>query len=306
MDWLTVPEVARKWDVTEQTIRFYCREGIIPDAVMHDRTWYIPSSARRPRLDEWHTLPPPLLQKLLIQKHSSYRGIYNYLQINMAYSSSRMASNRLTRNHVEYLFKKGKLLSTNESMKLNDFIEVRNHFLCVDYIIDEAMRPLRLNFITELHGMLFSDICGHKFKPQKSAILRSNTPDSESNTFVPPEKINQYLFNLFSRYEKNVDVRLLDIIKLHVQFERIRPFADGNGRIGRLIMLKECLRHNIMPFIIDDKKRFEYLRGITDWETRPGLLLNVCKECQTRFSSDMETAYLIDTHSRMMRQIKRD
>ena len=306
MKWITVQEASRKWGVSEQTVRQYCRDGLIRDAVMDNRLWYIPSSTIKPEPDEWRALPPPLLQKLLIQKDSKYKGIYNYLQINMAYSSSRMASNRLTRNHVECLFKKGKLLSTNEKMKLNDFIEVRNHFLCVDYILNEAMRPLRIKYVTDLHGLLFSDICGHRFKPQKSAILRSTMPAEKPNIVVAPEEINQQLFNLFCRYEKIVDVRLLDILNLHVQFERIRPFADGNGRIGRLIMLKECLRHNIMPFIIDDKRRFEYNRGITDWDIRPGLLLNVCKECQSRFCSDIETAILLDTHSQMIRQIRRD
>ena len=306
MKWLSVQEVARNWGVTAQTVRYYCREGYITDAFMSERCWYIPSTASMPELDEWKKVPPPLLEKLLIQKGSTYRGIYNYLQINMAYSSSRMASNRLTRNHVECLFKKGKLLSTNEMMKLNDFIEVRNHFLCVDYILDEAMSPLRVSLVTELHGLLFSDVCGHKLKPQRSAIFRSSRSNAYTTTNDSPEEIRQCLSNLFKRYEKIVNVRLHDILWLHVQFERIVPFNDGNGRIGRLIILKECLRNNIMPFVIDDKRRFEYLRGISDWDERPGLLLNVCKECQARFSSDMETMKLIDAHSRIMRQIKRD
>ena len=111
---------------------------------------------------------------------------------------------------------------------------------------------------------------------------------------------------LLIKYESLKHKKLYDILDLHVQFERMRPFDDGNGRIGRLIVFKECLRHNITPFIIDDKRRFEYLKGIRDWDEDPTLLLDLCQECQARMLSQMELQVLLDRHSMIMRQLRRE
>lgn len=304
--WISISDAAQKWGITEQTARRYCRLGLIPKAFMQNHIWVVPSSAKNPVIDGCYKLPPsPLLQKFLDQKGSYYRELYNHLQVNMTYSSSRLSSNRLTRNHVEYLFKKNRLLVTNESIKLNDYIEVRNHFLCVDYILEEGMAPLKPVFVTDLHRMLFSDICGHKFRPIKCGEFRATEVPFNAEHQVLPSEIKSSLSSLFKRYEKLEQVTLFDILDLHVQLERIRPFEDGNGRIGRLIMLKECLRHNLTPYIIDDKRRFEYLKGIQVWDDDPSLLLGVCAECQARFQSQIEVLEMINTHSRMVRQFRK-
>ena len=305
--WISISDAAQKWGITEQTARRYCRNGLVPRAFMENHIWFVPSRAKNPVKDGCYRLPsPPLLQKILDQKSSYDRELYNHLQVNMAYSSSRLSSNRLTRNHVEYLFKKNRLLVTNESMKLNDYVEVRNHFLCVDYILEEGMSPLKPAFVIDLHRMLFSDICGHKFRPIKCGEFRTTEAPLNTEGQVLPNEIKSSLSVLFKRYEKLEQVTLFDILDLHVQFERIRPFEDGNGRIGRLIMLKECLRRNLAPFIIDDKRRFEYLKGIQDWDDDPSLLLGVCTECQARFQSQTEVLEMINTHSRMVRQFRKE
>lgn len=307
MKWLSTAEAAQKWGIAEQTIRRYCRNGLIPDAVQAKRSWLLPYSSKCP-VKSCHYIEsaPPLLGKLIKQKNTRVKGLYNYMQVNMAYSSSRLASNRLTRNHIEYFYSSGRLLSTNENMKLNDYIEARNHFLCFDYIIDQGMLPLDNAYILTLHKMLFSDVCGHKFKKIETGKFRYTDLQSDFDFYTPPAEIRNALSKLLIKYESLKHKKLYDILDLHVQFERMRPFDDGNSRIGRLIVFKECLRHNITPFIIDDKRRFEYLKGIRDWDEDPTLLLDLCQECQARMLSQMELQVLLDRHSMIMRQLRRE
>ena len=243
-----------------------------------------------------HSPPSPLLKKLLQQQHSNRAYLYDYLQINFAYSSSRLASNRLTRNHVEHLFKKGKLLFTNEDMKLNDYIEVRNHFLCLDYILNNATKSIKLVMPLKLHALLFSDVCGNKMEPQTSGAFRIGPASLKTGLEASPATISERLTDVFRNYESIRNVTLHDILDLHVQFECIRPFDDGNGRIGRLLILKECLRHGITPIIIDDKHRAEYLDGICLWPKDRSILAAVCDTAQARFKSQDEFGSLIESH----------
>ena len=199
--WISISDAAKKWGITEQTVRRYCRNGLVPRAFMENHIWFVPSRAKNPVKDGCYRLPsPPLLQKILDQKSSYDRELYSFLQVNMTYSSSRLSSNRLTRNHVEYLFKKNRLLVTNESMKLNDYIEVRNHFLCVDYILEEGMSPLKPAFVIDLHRMLFSDICGHKFRPIKCGEFQTTEAPPNTEYQVFPNEIKPALASLFKRY----------------------------------------------------------------------------------------------------------
>ena len=248
---------------------------------------------------------PPLLRRLHRQRSSGYADLYNYLQINMSYSSNRMSSNRLTRNHVEYLFKKGKILATNENMKLNDFIEVRNHFLCVDSVLAEAMKKLKPAMFLKWHSTLFSDTCGHKFKPIKAGVYRTGGVPFKTGAKIPASEISTNLTAMCQEYEKLRAVTLQDILELHVQFENIHPFDDGNGRIGRLLMLKECLRHGITPFILDDKRRSAYLDGIRCWEKDPLPLMQVCMEAQSRFQAQIELEKLLEAQARILRRLQK-
>ena len=305
MEYLSANEIALKWGISSTMVRRYCTRGQIPDAFFEYGIWKIPEDAKKPgtpvraHTEEGET--PPLLKKLLRQQHSYHSYLYDYLQINFSYSSSRMASNRLTRNHVEYLFKKSKLLFTNEDMKLNDFIEMRNHFLCVDYVIANATKSLKSAFPLKLHSLLFSDVCGHKMAPIRSGAFRSGPATLEPGLKVPPATISEKLTALFKRYECIPNVTFQDILDLHVQFERIRPFDDGNGRVGRLLMLKECLRHDITPIIIDDKHRADYLDGIRLWSKDRSILAATCITAQARFHAQMELGSLLEEHDRVTR-----
>ena len=306
MSMITVAEASENWGISVQLVRRYCREKRIPEAVMYDGIWFIPDDAPRPDREESESPSmPQLLRRLHRQRRSGYADLYNYLQINMSYSSNRMSSNRLTRNQVEFLFKKGKILSTNENMKLNDFIEVRNHFLCVDAVINAAMRKLNPSMFLKWHGLLFSDTCGHKFKPIKSGVYRTGSAHFNTVLKIPASEISKNLTAMCQEYEQLKSVTLQDILDLHVKFENIRPFDDGNGRIGRLIVLKECLRHGITPFILDDKRRSAYLDGIRCWEKDPLPLLQVCMEAQARFQAQIDLEKLLESQARIMRRLKK-
>jgi len=289
MNCISPKEAAQKWGVSERMVCRYCIQGRIDDAYQEYGIWYIPEDAEKPARKEKEVKPTPLLlQKIIKQRDGKqYRGFYEYLQINMVYSSGRMASNRLTRNQVEVLYKKDRIFTTSEDIKVNDIVEARNHFLCVDTILTNAMKPLTQTFINQLQAQLLSDSCKHRRHAPTPVGYRKTPASKKFGKTTPPAKINAAMADLIEKYEAKKSVDLEDILDFHVKFERIRPYEDCNGRVGRLIMLKECLRHGIIPFIIDDKRRTGYLDGIRYWDDDRSILMDVCMEAQMRFEAQI-------------------
>lgn len=300
MKYITAKEASEKWGVSERMVRLYCHQDRIPDVYFDLETWYIPADAEKPvRKKKEAPQPPKLLQTLLKQRDSKYyRGLYEYLQINMAYSSSRMASNRLTRNQIEVLYKTDHIVTNGEPVKVNDIIEARNHFLCVDLILTNAMKPLTSSLIHQLQSLLLSDNCRHKRKTPIVLGYRKSSASPKYRMTTPPKEIPSAIKKLFSEHEAHRDIGFYDILDLHVQFERIRPFEDRNGRIGRLLMLKECLRNEVIPFILDDKRRSAYLEGIRKWDEECNILVNVCTEAQDRFRAQLALQELLKYQAR--------
>ena len=232
---------------------------------------------------------PALAQKLLRQKKKkSYHGLYDYVQINLTYSSCRMASNRLTRQQVETIFTKGKVSVSFEPMKVSDLVEVLNHCVCVDYILDHAQEPLTPKFIKDLHYQLVFGTVDDRRKRVAPGQYRSPKASRRVPFMLPADQVSPKLKELIAEYEALTEVERRDILSFHVRFERIFPFEDCNGRIGRLIMFKECLRHDVMPFIIDDKRRNRYLEGLREWDDDPGILTEVVMEAQSRFDAQIQ------------------
>ena len=159
MNYVTANQAAERWGVSEGIVRRYCRDERIPDAYQEFGTWYIPENAARPTRKKKEASQLPKLLKTLIKQRDGkmYRGLYEYLQINMVYSNGRMASNRLTRDQIEVLYKTDRIFTNKESIKVNDIIEARNHFLCVDMILSNAMKPLTQTFIQQLQSTLLSE-----------------------------------------------------------------------------------------------------------------------------------------------------
>lgn len=303
MKYVTAKEIANTWGISEQLVRRYCKDGRIENVHQKDGVWYIPGDAEKPSRKKKEELQVPILLQALYKQSvpGGYSGLYDYLQINMSYSNNRMASKRLTRQQVEELYKTDKVFTINEKLKLNDIIETRNHFNCVDYVLAEAMSPLAQSFIQKLHSMIYSDCCGHGRTPVLAGGYRKKMAESKYGKTTPPKEIHMELGNLLREYEKQTQIGAEEVLDFHVRFERIRPFEDCNGRVGRLLMLKECLRHDILPFIIDDKRRSGYLEGIRRWDENRGVLMDVCMEAQMRFEAQVVLQELLERHERQQR-----
>jgi hypothetical protein len=270
MIYYNVKETAELWKISPQMVRRLCLDGRVTGAVLTDKGWIIPDFAEKPdKLDsEAEITLPDFTRKLQSQKRNrkNYHGLYDAVQINLTYSSSRMASNRLTRDQVEHIFKKGKLIGKFEPTKVSDCIEVLNHFLCVDHIIDHAMDPLDVKLIRRLHYLLMYGSVDARLKRVSPGEFRTGPLVQKGRNGVNASEITRELKSLLDDYSGIVQPDLSDILNLHVMFERIAPFRDGNGRVGRLLMFKECLRYGVDPFILHDKKRSVYLDGIKLWD----------------------------------------
>ncbi|MBQ3199452.1 MAG: Fic family protein [Firmicutes bacterium] len=303
MNYISVREAAEKWSVSERMVTKYCVQGRIIDAYQEFGIWYIPENAAKPTRKKKEASQLPKLLKTLIKQRDGrlYRGLYEYLQINMVYSNGRMASNRLTRDQVEVLYKTDRIFTNNESIKVNDIIEARNHFLCVDMILSNAMKPLTQTFIQQLQSTLLSESCRHKRHAPIASGYRKTTTTPKFGKTTPPTEIPAAINQLFKEYEAQKDIGFHEILDLHVRFERIRPFEDCNGRIGRLLMLKECLRYEVTPFVIDDKRRTGYLDGIRQWDEDRSILMDVCMEAQMRFEAQIALQGLLECQSQHMR-----
>ena len=293
MQYLSTRETAEKWGVSMTLIKRLCNQGRIVGAVYKDGIWRIPEDAVRVERTvlEYAEEPelPELAKKLQNQKKKrNFHGLYDFVVIDLTYSSSRMASCRLTRQQVETIFRKGKIRESFEPMKVSDVIEVLNHIHCVNYILDHVMEPLTQKFIRKLHEILMTgtvDAYRQQVRPGEYRTVTSRPRDRE---LLPVNRINSSLTELIRDYEHQTEIERNQILDFHVRFEEIFPFEDGNGRVGRLIMFKECLRHGIMPFIIDDKRRSRYLRGIKEWHDDRFEMIDVVMEAQDRFEAQIE------------------
>lgn len=313
MDYYTADQLAKRWGISEQMVRRYCKEGRIENAIMQNGVWLIEKGQRKPKRKDYGSKPdtpervepepPELLKKIMNQREEKkYAGLYDYIQINMSYSNNRLASGRLTRNQIETLYRQDKIFTNNEEIKVNDIIEARNSFLCMDLIIDEAMTPLSQEFILNLHKTLRADMVGTKRSMQQSGTYQLPDASGTRSTREGMQRIIKEMRTLLDEYEKQEGRGLEEIINLHVRFERIHPFEDCNGRIGRLIVFKECLRHGITPFIIDDKNRRSYLDGIKQWDTFREGLLGLCKEIQGRFQAFMVVSQYLEDKDKAKRR----
>lgn len=295
MNYITAAEIAERWGVSERMVRKYCTQNRIPNAMVQNGVWYVPEGTSKPKRGKNkvpETIFPPMVKKIMYQrKKNNHFGIYEYIQVNLAYSSSRMASNRLTRNQVLEMYRTHRISPAFEATKIDDIIEVINHFICVQYMVDTIMMPLTQTMIKKFHYLLtygtYSD---------RQHKLGCGEYRTTANKFgAAPDHINSSLNALIKDYEQG-PVNFEKILAFHVKFEKIHPFTDYNGRVGRIIMMKECLRYGIDPFIIDDKHRGLYNRGIAQWTSDPQVLLSAATTAQERLQGHMEMCKLMEYH----------
>ena len=299
MEYISVKQAADKWDTSVQIVRRFCRQERINGAIQSNGSWLIPANARKPKriegIDPDVEKLPPLARTLIRQKKKkNFHGLYDYVQTDFTYSSCRMASNRLTRGQVETIFKKGKVSVSFEPMKVSDLVEVLNHCVCVDYILDHIEEPLSPKFIKNLHYQLTFGTVDERKKKVTPGQFRTKSSQRKESFILPSDCVSDKLKLLTTRYESLEEVDRRDILDFHVRFERIFPFEDYNGRVGRLIMFKECLRHDVMPFILDDKRRTRYLEGLREWDNDSGILAEVVMEAQSRFDAQIQLQKLAE------------
>jgi Fic family protein len=291
MEYITVKDAAEQWDISERMIRKYCEQGQIEGAIHAGSLWVIPVDATRPNSADKSTILKPLANKVAYQKSkNNHFGIYEYLQVNLAYSSSRMASNRLTREQVIEIYRTGKISVAVEPMKIDDLVEIVNHFRAGQYMVDTITEPITTVWFRRLHHKLFRGTRAD----QEGALHIGEYRTTPGKFGVDASAIPAALSALIAEYEIKKEIKLKDILDFHARFETIHPFEDGNGRVGRMLLVKECLRHGIDPFIIDDKHRGEYNRGIASWSSNPAALTAVAEQAQARFRNQKETLNLME------------
>ncbi|WP_455191951.1 Fic family protein [Gemmiger sp.] len=288
MVYISVAEAAKKWDLSERSVRNYCAIGKIPDAVLAGKTWQIPEDADKPKRTNAKA-ENTLLSILKDEKKKQRKGgIYHKVQIDLTYNSNHIEGSRLTHDQTRYIFETNTIGFENGAVNVDDVVETANHFRCIDMVIDNAMQPLSETFIKRLHF-----------------TLKNGTSDSRKDWFavgeykrVPnevggrdtaaPEEVATKIGALLDTYNASKKRTLEQIVEFHHDFECIHPFQDGNGRVGRLILFKECLKNNIVPFIIEDDLKMFYYRGLHEWNNEHGYLIDTCLTAQDRFKAYLD------------------
>ena len=290
MNYLSVAEVAKKWNISERSVRNYCSKGRIEGAFLTGKTWNIPENAKKPeRMNKRKEKPKTLLAILQEEKASKYSGgIYHKTQIDLTYNSNHMEGSRLTHDQTRFIFETNTIGIENEVVNVDDIIETTNHFRCIDMIIDHVKIELNEKFIKELHFILKSGTSDSK-KDWFAVGDYKKFPNEVGNMKTPlPEEVDNLMKDLLKEYNSKKEKTFENILDFHVQFERIHPFQDGNGRIGRLIMFKECLKYNIVPFIIEDNLKMYYYRGLKEWNNEKGYLVDTCLTAQDRYKAYLD------------------
>ena len=291
MKYISVNEFARKYDISERTVRNYCANGKIEGAFLTGKTWNIPEDAGLPTHKRSKIKVMPLLAVLREQKEMKLKGgIYHRTQIDLTYNYNHIEGSRLTHDQTRYIFETNTIGITDESVNVDDIIETTNHFRCIDLIIDRAEERLTEELIKELHYILKSGTSDHR-KDWFAVGSYKRLPNEVGGILTtPPEFVHREIKKLLTEYNMKKSKTFEDIIDLHQRFESIHPFQDGNGRVGRLIIFKECLANGFVPFIITDELKMFYYRGLQEWNGVRNYLLDTCltaqdnyKEILTRF-----------------------
>ena len=287
MEYISVSQFAKKYGISERTARNYCFTGKIEGAFLTGKTWNIPAEAVLPKRNTKKV--SPLLVALREQKETKLKGgIYHRVQIDLTYNSNHIEGSRLTKEQTRYIFETNTLGITSENTRIDDILETINHFRCIDYVIDHATDKITESHIKQLH-----------------LILKTNTSDSRKAWFAigdykrlansvgeeettQPQAVHGQMKLLLADYHALKNVDFDELLDFHVRFERIHPFQDGNGRVGRLLLFWQCLQTGIVPFIITEDLRIFYYRGIQNWGKINGYLKDTCLTAQDNFKAILD------------------
>ncbi len=286
MEFVSTKIYAEAHGLSERTVRNYCAQGKIQGAQLVGKTWNVPADASLPSKKYARNAVSPLLFALREQMECKLKGgIYHRTQIELTYNSNHIEGSRLTKEQTRFIFETNTIGISDAAIRVDDIIETTNHFRCIDFIIDKAKATLTEAIIKQLHGLLksgTSDATRSWFAVGDYKRLPNEVGGIET---VEPKQVGKAIRKLLKDYKAKQVVSFEDILDFHQRFETIHPFQDGNGRVGRLLMFKECLNHGIVPFIITDELKMYYYRGLHEWNHLPGYLTDTCLTAQDHYKA---------------------
>ena len=290
MNYLSVSETAKKWNISERSVRNYCAEGRIQGAFVTGRAWSIPEDAVRPeRKNKKSSRPENLLDILRMEKKSSVKGgIYHKIQVELTYNSNHIEGSRLTHDQTRFIYETNTIGMEKDIINVDDIMETMNHFRCIDMVIDHASQQLSEKFIKSLHYTLKNGTSDSRKDWFAVGDYKKLPNEVGGRVTASPEETAEKIRDLIESYNSVKKRTIEEIIEFHYEFESIHPFQDGNGRIGRLILFKECLRNNITPFIIDERHKMFYYRGLQQWKNERGFLIDTCISAQDTFKAYLD------------------
>ena len=277
--YMTIKAASILWNVSERSVRNYCALGKVKGAILEGGVWKIPVVAKKPARANEKENKNYLLERLREEKeHGIKGGIYHKLQIDLTYNSNHMEGSELTHDQTRYSFETRTIgvENANESIKVDDIVETINHFSMIDRVIDFANYKLSEAFIKELHKILKTGTSDSRLSWFKVGDYKRRANAVGDIETTSPRLVPQEMKKLVDEYNKKEEHSFEEII----EFERIHPFQEGNGRVGRMIAFKECLKNNIVPFIILDSKKMFYYRGLKNWNNERGWLIDTCLDGQ--------------------------
>ncbi len=287
MNYISVAEAAKKWGISERSVRNYCAEGRVDGAELIGKTWTIPENAEKPgRKKKASAEPKTLLEVLKAEKSAKLSGgIYHKIQIELTYNSNHIEGSRLTHDQTRYIYETNTVGITADAVNVDDIVETANHFRCIDFVIDRASANITEALIKQLHFILKSGTSDSRLDWFAVGDYKKIPNEVGGKDTTAPEEVADAIKKLLADYNSSEEKSLSDILDFHYRFECIHPFQDGNGRVGRLLLFKECLKYNIVPFVIDEKLKMFYYRGLTEWPREKGFLTDTCLSAQDTFKS---------------------
>ncbi|MBE5929503.1 MAG: Fic family protein [Lachnospiraceae bacterium] len=289
MVYCSVADMAKKWNISERSVRNYCANGRVEGAVLTGKTWNIPNDATKPERVNKKADDATLLQMLQEEMKMRYSGgIYHKTQIELTYNSNHMEGSRLTHDQTRYIFETNTIGVEGEALNVDDIVETANHFRCIDKVIGSAGAMLSENYIKELHFLLKNGTSDARLSWFAVGDYKKRPNEVGGRETTLPSEVAEQMKTLLKSYNEREEKALEDILEFHVAFEQIHPFQDGNGRVGRLIMFKECLKYNVVPFIIEDDLKMFYYRGLAEWKRERGCLRDTCLIAQDKFKAYLD------------------
>lgn len=283
MEYISVKEWAELHGVSERTARNYCAQGKIEGAFLVGKTWNVPVEAELPKRKSKKKVSP-LLLALREQKEGKVKGgIYHRVQIDLTYNSNHIEGSKLTHDQTQYIFETNTIGVTDEAVNVDDIVETTNHFRAIDHIIDNTDGRLTEKFIKELHRILKTGTSDERKNWFRVGEYKKLPNEVGGNDTTLPENVHTEIKALLTEYNSRKNPTFEDIVDFHQRFESIHPFQDGNGRVGRLIMFRELLKFNYVPFIITDDLKMYYYNGLRNWPDIKGYLLDTCLTAQDNF-----------------------